>query len=64
LLAVFSSQVSFLGRGEAEIKTKYSCHVIVALGIGSSMGLAARALAANPAFPTYPEGLSLAEIGA
>ncbi|KIV97517.1 hypothetical protein, variant 1 [Exophiala mesophila] len=36
----------------------------VALGIGSSMGLAARALVAHPSFPTYPEGLSLAEIGA
>ncbi|EXJ84011.1 hypothetical protein A1O3_04678 [Capronia epimyces CBS 606.96] len=36
----------------------------VALGIGSSMGLAARALANNPAFPAYPEGLSPAEIGA
>lgn len=36
----------------------------VALGIGSSMGLAARALATNPAFPAYPQGLSLAEIGA
>ncbi|KAG9793324.1 hypothetical protein KCU88_g664, partial [Aureobasidium melanogenum] len=36
----------------------------VAFGVGSSMGLAARALATNPAFPAYPEGLSLAEIGA
>ncbi|WWC64302.1 uncharacterized protein I303_106912 [Kwoniella dejecticola CBS 10117] len=36
----------------------------VAFGIGSSMGLAARALESNPAFPTYPNPLSLAEIGA
>ncbi|KAF1814416.1 SSS family solute:Na+ symporter [Eremomyces bilateralis CBS 781.70] len=36
----------------------------VAFGIGSSMGLAARALVTNPAFPTYPNGLSLAQIGA
>ncbi|WWC97813.1 hypothetical protein V866_004700 [Kwoniella sp. B9012] len=36
----------------------------VAFGIGSSMGLAARALESNPAFPTYPNPLSLTEIGA
>ncbi|WRT68788.1 uncharacterized protein IL334_005768 [Kwoniella shivajii] len=36
----------------------------VAFGIGSSMGLAARALESNPAFPTYPDPLSLAEVGA
>ncbi|KAF4126553.1 Sodium:solute symporter family [Geosmithia morbida] len=36
----------------------------VALGIGSSMGLAARALATNPAFPAYPDGLTLEQIGA
>ncbi|OKL61514.1 hypothetical protein UA08_03103 [Talaromyces atroroseus] len=36
----------------------------VGLGIGSSMGLAARALVSNPAFPGYPNGLSLAEIDA
>ncbi|WWC73360.1 uncharacterized protein I206_107327 [Kwoniella pini CBS 10737] len=36
----------------------------VAFGIGSSMGLAARALESSPAFPTYPNPLSLAEIGA
>ncbi|OCF44415.1 hypothetical protein I317_01675 [Kwoniella heveanensis CBS 569] len=35
-----------------------------AFAIGSSMGLAARALESNPAFPTYPNPLSLAEIGA
>lgn len=28
------------------------------------MGLAARALATDPAFPAYPDGLSLAQIGA
>nr|ODN92864.1 hypothetical protein L204_05033 [Cryptococcus depauperatus CBS 7855] len=36
----------------------------IAFGIGSSMGLAARALESNPAFPTYPNPMSLAEIGA
>ncbi|KAK4941608.1 urea permease [Elasticomyces elasticus] len=36
----------------------------VALGIGSSMGLAARALASSPAFPAYPDGLTAAEFGA
>ncbi|KAF7561741.1 hypothetical protein G7046_g2398 [Stylonectria norvegica] len=36
----------------------------VALGVGSSMGLAARALVNNPAFPTYPNGLTLPQIGA
>ncbi|KIV79062.1 hypothetical protein PV11_06649 [Exophiala sideris] len=36
----------------------------VALGIGSSMGLAARALASSPAFPAYPDGLTAAELGA
>lgn len=36
----------------------------VAFGIGSSMGLAARALETDPSFPTYPDGLSPAQIGA
>lgn len=36
----------------------------VGLGIGSSMGLSARALVSNPAFPGYPNGLSLTELNA
>ncbi|KII84015.1 hypothetical protein PLICRDRAFT_95677 [Plicaturopsis crispa FD-325 SS-3] len=36
----------------------------IAFGIGSSLGLAARALETSPAFPTYPALMSAAEVGA
>ncbi|KAM0755832.1 SSS family solute:Na+ symporter [Meredithblackwellia eburnea MCA 4105] len=36
----------------------------IAFAVGSSMGLAARALEASPAWPIYPKSMTLAEIGA